>query len=1833
MRRNNLLLISLVVILTGWGCLVNGQALTGTKTIGTGGDYSGFSQAITALNTNGVGTGGVIFNVNPGSEFNERPPAITATGNESDQIVFRKSGAGTNPVIKPSGTSSGNEAGIIISGGDYITFDGIDINSSAVPSIEYGYLIRNAGTTNGAKHNTIRNFTVTLNRNHSTSAYGAGVMQSTDPTFGGGTAPTAQSGANDFNRYQNFSIQNCSSGIVMLGGSFQDLSCEISTTGNSIRNTLTDLGNTNGTFNFGIYVFKGAAVTISNCDISALNGWGDNVIGINLNEYGSSCTVNNNSIRDLNNSGTSTSFRTIGVRTNHVYAGNGSVSFYNNTISDLKCASSGPTTTSKVLGAYLCAYESNEIVNFYHNTISIGFGKSWDFRSAGVTNNGRTPDVYMYGNIVANYAANSGTSARQYCITAQHRYLADGFTDYNLYYCKNSYIGSAEGWDALDLTAWQSLVQYGKEANSVSGNPYLVEPNADLHGTGSKAIGQPGYTVPAYITDDMDHEARGIPTALGADTYSPIEEDSSVLAPVSQVPGGDLDPVANTVLDALEVFRFNLSDSGGDGFPTKILSVQIKRSYVNNYAELTTVLQGAVLKVNGVSISTATAVITNEDITFTIPEGDLNLADGVTAECGLFVYFKTSGIVDGKSLKFMISSDDHGFTNAFWGSRLVDTLAADIISNDFRINVIATQLRLIHPDRELLHRLWSFSAEAVNTNGTIDTDYSGIAATVSLHTGTGVLGGTLQSFFNGGSCSWNVSYGVYEWIKLQVNSGSLSGISGYIQINPYIEVSSGPVPGSNMNWNTPFIYDYYYGRSVALYTNPEVNGFYSIEALSWNVASTLNTYNPLPVKIYLKAYTGTFYGLNSFTSWESLISGATLVYNGTTNAMNSTGWRKINLDTVFNNQSNPQSLLVFVESNQALYYQSSTPTFAGNYLNSPEYHYSGASAYSSLPSPFNVTKQQFRPHIRFWVTAGGYYEDTVTEQSSTAPVSANSGNQQIIRVNVQTGGSLSPQTISSLTFNSSGTTDPTDIMAARVFYTGSSSTFSSSTQFGATITNPGSMGTFTVTGNLNVPSGNHYFWLVYDLGANLAVGDHFDAQCTAVSVNNISRIPSVTDPAGYRSVAGKKLTDVYVTQLGQGTTSSGAQNLGILQIDLYVSTGTDAQSYASLPLNSISITGKNTNNTDVSAVKLANQSNPSSFLATASMASGTASFTNLNYELEMGTNSIYVYYDLSSGAGAGNIVDAKIMANAIDVAGGTHPASEQDPSGQYNIENFNYGGGYAQQGGYYFANTLALPAPSHPTFSWMDISASGYNSFGEMSGDDGIAPNDNTGYSIGFSFPYFGNSFTKFWIGADGTIFLSKPSLPLNQGAPPANAISPFNSDFHPAVPNYPKTILYQNVDGKLVVTYLKVQPKTGASLQSYATFQVILFPTGKIKIQFLEFGSSFPTNNGAVWIVNSNATAFHAYAYGGQAGPITGTSPIAVAYGQNAFMLSDTGALNDLPVPASGTPTISFTNTGATVAFVTSTAPTNLTAIRVETNPGGALPEGILSLADRHWTINSTSTTGLGSYNLSLNLAGIANLQSATEFFLMKREHVSSAWTNIGTPLIYNSALKQATWLINSGFSDFGIGFAAGNTLPLELSSFSAVSTTLNSVTLQWTTESETNLSGYYIYRSTDQSISNALNLNRFVPAANSSTSHQYLFTDEELESAGTYFYWLQSVDMDGSTRFYGSVAVIIQGGGTDPIPVIPLVNSFDAVYPNPFNPDATIRFSLKEVSGGSLSIFNQRGQLIRQFTITDAPAGQNSIYWNGKDKQGREMGSGVYLFILRIGDQTFSRKATIIK
>ena len=79
---------------------------------------------------------------------------------------------------------------------------------------------------------------------------------------------------------------------------------------------------------------------------------------------------------------------------------------------------------------------------------------------------------------------------------------------------------------------------------------------------------------------------------------------------------------------------------------------------------------------------------------------------------------------------------------------------------------------------------------------------------------------------------------------------------------------------------------------------------------------------------------------------------------------------------------------------------------------------------------------------------------------------------------------------------------------------------------------------------------------------------------------------------------------------------------------------------------------------------------------------------------------------------------------------------------------------------------------------------------------------------------------------------------------------------------------------------------------------------------------------------------------------------------------------------------------------------------------------------------------------------------------------------------------------------------------------------------------------------------------------------------------------------------------------------------------YPNPFNPETTIRFDLSRTGQITLSVFNLLGQKVKVLIDGIHPTGNYSIQWDGRDDSGRVLPSGVYIVKLVSGEGIRTRK-----
>ena len=107
--------------------------------------------------------------------------------------------------------------------------------------------------------------------------------------------------------------------------------------------------------------------------------------------------------------------------------------------------------------------------------------------------------------------------------------------------------------------------------------------------------------------------------------------------------------------------------------------------------------------------------------------------------------------------------------------------------------------------------------------------------------------------------------------------------------------------------------------------------------------------------------------------------------------------------------------------------------------------------------------------------------------------------------------------------------------------------------------------------------------------------------------------------------------------------------------------------------------------------------------------------------------------------------------------------------------------------------------------------------------------------------------------------------------------------------------------------------------------------------------------------------------------------------------------------------------------------------------------------------------------------------------------------------------------------------------------------------------------------------------------------------------------------------------------------IPEDPSINNLPAVfslfqnYPNPFNSATLIRYQLSAVrrppSAVTLRVYNILGQEVRTLVDERQPPGYYTVHWDGRDKYGKEVGSGVYLHQIKVGKSTQTKKLVLLR
>jgi hypothetical protein len=149
--------------------------------------------------------------------------------------------------------------------------------------------------------------------------------------------------------------------------------------------------------------------------------------------------------------------------------------------------------------------------------------------------------------------------------------------------------------------------------------------------------------------------------------------------------------------------------------------------------------------------------------------------------------------------------------------------------------------------------------------------------------------------------------------------------------------------------------------------------------------------------------------------------------------------------------------------------------------------------------------------------------------------------------------------------------------------------------------------------------------------------------------------------------------------------------------------------------------------------------------------------------------------------------------------------------------------------------------------------------------------------------------------------------------------------------------------------------------------------------------------------------------------------------------------------------------------------------------------------------------------------------------------------------------------------------------------------------------------------------------NLTGEIVYLNNEMSHSFT-TEPKGSFSATYEDAVGIYPLIGDARFSVQVSYGVLDNAQ--VKVIPKDYALSPVYPNPFNPSATVRFDVPEVSRVELQVYDVTGKLVETLLNERMTAGEHQYTW-----QPQELATGTYFLRLITANQTFTQKVTYVK
>ena len=211
------------------------------------------------------------------------------------------------------------------------------------------------------------------------------------------------------------------------------------------------------------------------------------------------------------------------------------------------------------------------------------------------------------------------------------------------------------------------------------------------------------------------------------------------------------------------------------------------------------------------------------------------------------------------------------------------------------------------------------------------------------------------------------------------------------------------------------------------------------------------------------------------------------------------------------------------------------------------------------------------------------------------------------------------------------------------------------------------------------------------------------------------------------------------------------------------------------------------------------------------------------------------------------------------------------------------------------------------------------------------------------------------------------------------------------------------------------------------------------------------------------------------------------------------------------------------------------------------------------------------------------------------------------GMPLLIVSNEVSGSVTIYSAYCD--------QILPVEFGSFDAFAGD-RVVTLNWNTLTETNNDHFEIFRSGTMIAS-------VESQGNGANGFNYAWVDQNVENNTTYNYSLVSVSQNGERNELATASATPGAASTMPVEF-----ALNPAYPNPFNPNTSLSYSLPEAAHVTLTVFDNTGREVATLVNGLVNAGSHNVSFNANG-----LSSGIYFARMTAGSFSASQKLVLMK